>query len=83
MIYGTPLKTTPRQAKKRGLISPVVLSLFKTVMALIGLKTESDLQSEENVMHAIASTYTQLIRCECSLAAVPRPRKGTQHEGES
>ena len=54
-------------------------------MAFIRDKTENGLKSEENVMHAIASTYTLpvLIRCECPLAAVPTPPKGTQHESKS
>ena len=49
-------------------------------MALVRDKTENGLKSEENVMHAIASTYILLIRCECPLAAVPTPPKGTQQK---
>ena len=34
-------------------------------------------------MHAIASTYTLLARCERPLASVPTPPTGTQHEREN
>lgn len=40
-----------------GIISTLILSLFKTVIALIRDYTENGLKSEENVMHDIASMY--------------------------
>ena len=54
----THFKTPPWPANKPGLISTLVLSLFKTVMALIRDNTDKGLKSEEKVMHAIASTYS-------------------------
>ena len=44
-------------------MSTLVLSLFKTVLALKRDKTDNGLKSDEHVMHAIASTYTLLITC--------------------
>lgn len=79
----TRIKTAPCQAALCGLVSTPVLSLFKTVLILIRTKTENGLKPEQNVMHAISSTYTLLVRCERPLGSVPTPPKGTQHEQEN
>lgn len=52
----TPFKTNPSQVTLGGLTSTLIVSLFKTVVALTWDKTENGLKSEEHVMHAIAST---------------------------
>ena len=51
-------------------------------MALRRNETENGLISEENVIQAIASTYTLLLGCVRPLGTVPTPPKPTQHAGQ-
>ena len=81
VVYLVPILRPPRDKPINGVLSLLwSCPSFKTIMALVRDKTENGLKSEENVMHAIASTYILLIRCECPLAAVPTPPKGTQQK---